>query len=305
MKKILTAILLLLTVNSFAQQEAQFSQNMFTRLAVNPAYAGHGRAYCGTLLYRTQWVNFPGAPKTALLNADAYFENINSGFGLTVMNDQLGFDKSLLARVSYAFLWDVSFGTVAFGAEGGVMQKTLNGAWIPPQTSNDDAIPSPSMSDMSFDAGAGVYISSSTVHFGLSSTQLPQSKLVNGTVQYKNVRHYYMDAGWSWQPLSDWKIMPSVFAKSDAVTMQVDINTIAEFRNQMWGGASYRLKDAIVLMAGMKWGGWKFGYAYDINTSALKNHNSNGHEIMIGYCMSPPVKGPTIIDNVRRPWLYP
>lgn len=300
MKKIATLIAMLTTAQAFAQQEAQFSQNMFTKLTVNPAYAGSNHAICGNALYRAQWVNFPGAPKTALINVDAYLQRISSGVGLTVMNDRLGFDNSILVRGSYAYLWEQDFGTLSFGAELGMVQKTLNGNWLPPQTINDNAIPAPTLSAMSFDAGLGVYFTNKDFSVGLSSTQLPQSVLSSGTVQYKNVRHYYVDAGYNYRGIENWKITPSVFVKTDAVTAQLDVNVIAEFKEQVWGGASYRLTDAVVLMAGMRKGNWKFGYAYDITTSALRNHSSNGHEIMIGYCH--PVKiGPPPCHGHENP----
>ena len=44
------------------------------------------------------------------------------------------------------------------------------------------------------------------------------------------------------------------------------------------------MTDAIVLMAGIIVGPLKVGYSYDITTSALKNHSSNTHELMISFC---------------------
>jgi type IX secretion system PorP/SprF family membrane protein len=299
MKKISVLILTLCSVTSFAQQEAQFSQNMFTKLTVNPAYAGIRHSYCATLLYRSQWVGFPGAPKTASLNFDAYLENINSGVGLTVVSDRLGFDKSMLVRGAYSFHWEFSNENIlAFGAELGFMQKSLNGAWLPPQTINDDAIPKPSISATAFDAGAGAYYKGQQTYFGLSVTQLPQSTFTRGTVDFKSVRHYYLTAGWNRQLNADILLTPSVFVKTDAVSMQLDVNLMAEFNNRFWGGASYRLTDAFVLMGGVKRGNWKFGYAYDITASRLRYHSSNTHELMVGYC-HPIVSLPTIWDNVR------
>jgi hypothetical protein len=55
-------------------------------------------------------------------------------------------------------------------------------------------------------------------------------------------------------------------------------------------GASYRLTDAIPVMAGLEWplksgkSTVKFGYSYDLTLSAIKNHSSGTHEIMLGFC---------------------
>ena len=53
MKKSIVVVVFIITgIVTFAQQDAQFSMNMFNRLAVNPAYAGMNKALCATLLYR-------------------------------------------------------------------------------------------------------------------------------------------------------------------------------------------------------------------------------------------------------------
>ena len=64
MKNLLTALFILLATTLFAQQDALFSQYMFNKLAVNPGYAGSREILSTDLLYRYQWVNIEGAPKT-------------------------------------------------------------------------------------------------------------------------------------------------------------------------------------------------------------------------------------------------
>ena len=54
-----------------AQQDAQFTQNMFNKLSVNPGSAGHNGGICGTILTRSQWMGFDGRPQTHLFSADA------------------------------------------------------------------------------------------------------------------------------------------------------------------------------------------------------------------------------------------
>ena len=73
MKRILPLIVLsILSVSAVAQQDPQFSQNMFNKLYVNPAFAGSSEAICLHALYRSQWVGFgDGTPKTFVFGADA------------------------------------------------------------------------------------------------------------------------------------------------------------------------------------------------------------------------------------------
>ncbi|HLC83154.1 MAG TPA: type IX secretion system membrane protein PorP/SprF, partial [Bacteroidia bacterium] len=81
--------------------------------------------------------------------------------------------------------------------------------------------------------------------------------------------------------------------KSDASSTQLDFNLLARWNKMVFVGASYRLTDAIPVMVGMEWKGFKLGYAYDVTLSALKSHSAGTHELMLGYCKKftkPPVK---------------
>ena len=63
-------LLLFLTFNisAYAQQDPLFSQYMFNKLVVNPAYAGSREVFTADLLNRYQWVGIEGAPKTLTRN---------------------------------------------------------------------------------------------------------------------------------------------------------------------------------------------------------------------------------------------
>ena len=63
--------LLVLVLPSFGQQDPLFSQYMFNPLIINPAYAGSREALSATILHRSQWVGFDGAPTTQTLGVHA------------------------------------------------------------------------------------------------------------------------------------------------------------------------------------------------------------------------------------------
>jgi len=71
MKRLMTVLLIVMATGVFAQQDPLFSQYMFNKLAVNPAYAGSREYLTVDALYRYQWVNIDGAPKT--LNASGAY----------------------------------------------------------------------------------------------------------------------------------------------------------------------------------------------------------------------------------------
>ena len=72
-KIFIVSIITLMAIEAFAQQDPQFTQNMFNRLYYNPAYAGSSNALCGTAIHRQQHTSFEGNPVTTILNLDASF----------------------------------------------------------------------------------------------------------------------------------------------------------------------------------------------------------------------------------------
>lgn len=304
MKKLLTILTLSLTgFASFAQQDAQFSMNMFNRLSINPGYAGTNKALCATLLYRKQWASFPGAPKTGLLSVD-FGQVAHGGVGLTVDQDQLGFDKTLKAKLAYSFHLPLATGTLGIGLDAGMIQKSLSGNFIAPDGTSrdggggpDQAIPWSGTSAITYDVGLGIYYTTNKFYVGLSSLHLPQQKLsqTGGSAlqtysfTYEVARHYYVMAGYTFDLTPAWKLTPSILTKSDASSTQLDLNCLAKWNDMVFGGVSYRMTDAIVAIVGFEKSFGKqsvrFGYSYDVTTSKIKNHSNGSHEIMLGYCI--------------------
>lgn len=288
MKRILTFLSLLTVSVGFAQQDPQFSQNMFNRLSINPAYAGSNGAYCGTLMYRDQWDKFPGAPKTVMFSADAQVLPIHGGVGINVLSDQLGNEKTLIANLSYAYRMNLGIGFLSLGLQAGILQKSFIDKFNPLQP-GDVAIPNPGVSALVPDFTFGAFYNTSKLYFGISSTHLAAPSLSYGDANIKLdlARHYYVMAGYDYELKPEFTLKPSMLIKSDANQVQLDLNLNLLWNNFVWGGVSYRLQDAVVAMVGVEWNSIKFGYAFDVTTSNLKDYSQGTHEIMLGYCYKP------------------
>ncbi|MCB0430259.1 MAG: type IX secretion system membrane protein PorP/SprF [Flavobacteriales bacterium] len=309
MKKTILAVgMAFVGVAGYAQQDAQFSQNMFNRLAVNPGYAGSQGALCGTLLYRTQWVGFDGAPKTTLLSVDMPVKVIHGGVGLTVFSDELGAEKNFSAKLDYAYRKPIGIGTIGVGIELGLFSKSLRGLaengvknGLVPITKGDPSIPTQTEGDMTVDVGFGIYYhtSDNNLYFGVSTTHVPETDVKytqqNQLIDLSLARHYYVIAGYNYQlPNPSLVLKPSVFIKSDAATTALDINTLLEWNSTIWAGASFRPGDAAVALVGFHpIQDLKIGYAYDFTLSEIKGYSSGSHEVMINYCKKITSEGPT------------
>ena len=315
MKKIfrtLTLALAALASVSFAQQDPQFTQFMHSKLIYNPGYAGTSEAICTNVLYRQQWVNFPGAPKTGLISFDMPIGQLPIAIGLNVMSDQIGFDKTLFARLALAYNRHIGAGVLGVGIDGGVLQKQFNGNWIAPDgnTVADASIPAytggtvttSGLNKLSYDVGFGAFYSiANKMYVGISSTHLAAQDIkTNEDVKFALARHYYIVGGYTFNFGEGGMhgINPNVKIKSDAASTQVDINVTYIYNQKIWAGISYRMQDAIAPMLGYKWKGAKIGYSYDLTTSKIKGYSAGTHEIILGYCFN--VKKPKKVSSYQN-----
>lgn len=297
MRKVLLAVSLSVTaVLAFAQQDPQFTQNMFMKLPVNPGYAGTTGSLCATMAYRTQWVGFPGAPKTGFLSIDMPLINLHGGVGLTIMKDKLGNFDFTYARGAYSYHKPVgATGLLGIGLEAGILQSSVAYNWLAPDGSNGDAdmaIPDASVNKLTYDIGLGAYYRTEQLYVGLSFSHIPgkAEKLTAPEFNYQAARHYYIMAGYDFFLSSKFTLTPSTLVKSDAAVTTFDLNAKLLYDNFIWAGVSYRLQDAIAPMIGLAWKIddkqiVKIGYSYDLGTSDLNAHHSNTHEILLNYCI--------------------
>jgi type IX secretion system PorP/SprF family membrane protein len=318
MKKIFTTLTVALaafTSVSFAQQDPQFTQFMHNKLIFNPGYAGTSEAICANVLYRQQWVNFPGAPKTGLLSFDMPIGQLPIAVGLNVMSDQIGFAKTLFARLAVSYNRHIGAGVLGIGIDGGILQQQFNGTWITPDgpTQQDASIPTwqangqttanPNLNKLTYDVGFGAYYTiANKMYVGISSTHLAAQDIkASSDVKYQLARHYYIVGGYTFDLTQEHALQPNVKVKSDAASTQLDVNLTYIYNKTLSVGVSYRMQDAIAPMIGyrfLKDKSLRAGYSYDLTTSKIKGYSSGTHEISLGYCFN--VKKPKKVTSYQN-----
>ncbi|MFH0895842.1 MAG: type IX secretion system membrane protein PorP/SprF [Bacteroidota bacterium] len=309
MKKLYIVVLFtLLGMTSFAQQEPQVSHNMFNQLLINPGFAGSSGMNCATAIYRNQWTGFGGEPKTGIFSLDSYWSRFQLGMGISFLTDNLGFEKNIGVKIDLARQQAFSFGTLGFGLQLGLLNKSIDFSKFIYIDQGDPLLTSTQVEkNMFVDLALGFFLAGKDGKYyaGLSSSQLMETKgdygITQATPSLK--RHYYITGGYTFSPDPAIDIKPSALIKTDATSLQFDVNALAVFNKRFWGGLSYRLQDAVVVLIGaypFDTNPWlkplKFGYSYDVTTSDIgKSKRSSGsHEVMLGYCIkvtSEPEKG--------------
>ncbi len=271
-----------------AQQLAQLSQYMYNKFSLNPAYAGAENGIPITLNFRRQWVGIEDAPITQTLSAHAFTGKF-VGIGLSFFNDVTGPTRRTGMNLSFARhlqLSDRDEKWLSFGLAGTIHSFSFDQSKLTLDDPNDPAIMGSFYNEFTPDINFGVYFSTTDYYAGFSVANILQSKtdLFNLDATHDNqiVRTYFLTAGYKFMLNADFAFEPSFLVKyTGANSSQVDINGKLEIKNRFWGGASYRLKDAIVAFVGINLDMFELVYSYDYITSDINRYSGGSHEISI------------------------
>ncbi|MBS1637383.1 MAG: type IX secretion system membrane protein PorP/SprF [Bacteroidetes bacterium] len=292
MKKYLIIIWIAITATQVqAQQDVMVSQYMFNGLFLNPAYAGSHKYVSSSLLHRTQWLGFSGAPKTMLFAVDGLAPTAakNMGLGLIVSNDRIGSTEQTDIYANYSYQLRLGKGKLSFGLKAGVSNYVFKSNNLLVWDSNDELFAG-KRSVWLPKFGAGAYYFCEKWYAGISiPTLLAYDAGHNfGFDVNQNTflnRHYYLTGGYVFTLNDEFKLKPSALIKYlPAAPLQVDLNLNVLYKDMIWLGASYRTGDAVTAMVEYQTNTrFRVGYAYDFTTSKIRNYSSGTHEIMIGY----------------------
>ncbi len=306
MKRVLFGLFLLtLAFTAKAQQDYQFTHYMYDKLSFNPGYAGLNKSICGTIIFREQWSGFDGNPTTALVNVHAPVKMLRGGLGFTYVSDKLGFESNNLARLSYSYHMGLGVGDLGIGISAGILQKSIQANWITPDGTpaiDDASIAVSGANGLVPDINLGVFYQQNQLYMGISATHLYAPDLTE--LNISNAKHFWITAGYEYGLGPDLKLRPSILAKSDAASTQLDVNINVLYKDMIWGGVSYRVSDAIAPMVGYQnndvgGGTLRIGYAYDVTTSQIKGYSNGSHDIMVNYCFN--LEKPKPLQKSKNP----
>ena len=273
-----------------AQQDVQFTHFKDYAQYYNPAYTGTASNICADLLYRNQWTGLAGSPKSTFFDVRYANRNLHGAIGLTILKDVLGFQNNSEVNLAYAYTRKVKGGKLNGGVTIGLKRASWGTGFVPPETLADNSIPVSGIASGAFNSNAGIYYSNSNLYLGLSATNLTQSffKVKNSLFNYQNVRHYYVLAGYKHRISSIWLLEPSVFAKSDISSTQIDLSIKTYYNQRIYGALNYRFADAVCPQFGVLFyipkGVMTGSVSYDLTTSQIRQYSSGSTEVRLSFC---------------------
>lgn len=311
LKAIFILLLLLLGMAKMAsaQQSSHYSMYMFNPYYTNPAYAGVHYYIHAQMVYRKQWVNFPGSPVYQNFTGIYPYKRKNLAFGINLNNDITGARNNFKMNLGAAHTLRFKKGALAFGANLGIQTYRMN--WEELENPNVLA-PTSSQGSPSVtlpDAGMGVMFKNDRWFAGFSALHLngPGMKLSgysSGSVEGSVARHYYLTAGYIIEVDPKFNLIPSVISRYSESRLftrnqSTDFNVRLEYQQMIWFGAGYRTGDAMTFMTGINTGkinpdvfrqNIKVGYAFDWTSSRLPTYNIGTHEIFVSFDYIPKPK---------------
>lgn len=294
-----------------------YMQNFY---ALNPAAAGLENHLDATMGYRQQWIGFAHSPQNYFVSAnmpinkeyrspatssmrisapDAYQQYLpkkragKSALGVMINVNEYGAFRYTQAYVTYAYhlpvkrKWNLSFGSNV-GVNAFNIDRSLITLEMPDDSYYEQVLSEAQQNSTLLDIDVGFMLYSKRTFIGYSSEQLLGNTFSFGgrSVFGELLVNHRLLIGRTFRVDRDWKIMPNGFIYfTNQSLLSVEANVRFDFRDQVWGGISYRHKDAIIPMIGMYINNQiKLGYSYDITISQIRNYAPGGsHEIMLGF----------------------
>jgi len=328
MKKLLTVTAVLSLSSVFGQQNPQYSQYLRNQYMVNPAAAGVYNFVDVTMSGRWQWTGFDDSPRTAYLggtvvlgkrNKERYNPAFRTGSGPVqnpeiktgtlkhavggqLIADQYGAFRKMSFNATYAIHLPVSQNfNLSFGAKAGLSNNTFLQDKAVVLNSSDpyaayaggdaeyDSYVANGSSKMILDIGAGMYLYSKKMFFGISADNLSRDfvEFGSGTANFNTQMHFNATGGVKLKLNDNLTLMPAVLAKFMLpAPPSIEGSLLVEYKEWLWAGLSYRHTDAIVPMVGLNVNNkFKFGYSYDYSISRFNTVSSGGHEIVLGFML--------------------
>ncbi|MDO6471370.1 type IX secretion system membrane protein PorP/SprF [Maribacter sp. 1_MG-2023] len=285
----------LLGFNAFSQKEPQYTQYMYNIGSFNPAYVGTVENPEFSGLYRAQWIDIPGAPRTFRFGANLPFKNEKVGLGINIVNDELGPATQTYADISYSYQIKVTDETkLSFGIDAGGSFLNVDfskGIFENPGENLSEEM----LSKFYPTVGAGAFLYSEDWYLGASVPNFLTEGVYNDEIAsvVEDKLQFNFIGGYVFELSDNLKFKPA-FLVNTISGSPVNVNLSSNFliSDVVTAGVSYRLDNAFSGLAGFQISNTLFaGYSYDYNTNLLGEFNKGSHEIILKFYLGR--KGPS------------
>lgn len=215
MKNHLLILLLLFTAVGRAQHLPYFGFYKDLAPFYNPAMSGLDHDFRASLLYRNQWTGLLGAPLSYVGQVGEKLKELNSGIGLNVIHEEIGFNKytAITGNYNYQFSFndDQSYLSVGVAPKIFLMQfPNLN------IDSSGIATPVSWIRSNAYTMNAGMTFQTEKLTIGLSAMNLiPTRQQLSEELHFNHTLHLSIMASYAIQLAENMKLIPNFHFQSD------------------------------------------------------------------------------------------
>ena len=320
MKRVCLGILLsiILIFRASAQFDGLFSNYMYNLCVVNPAYTGEQTLMQVSLLQRTQWAGFKGAPITSLLSVDMPFKigKAKQGAGVQFLSDVFGFFNNQQVNLLYSYKFKIKEGHLSVGTNMGFVniicdpsgkkgkenqgnsggtEEGVKDVGSEYHSQHDPAVPDTKQSGVGFDLGFGLQYLAKKWRVGLSATHLTSPKINLGDKNQFKIKPFFQLHGGVDIALKNpnLSLTADLLVVTDMVVGAINASLRMDIKEKYWAGVGIRMADnmlfnEVALMGGIKiLDGLRLGYTFALPTSSIMfssaTRNFGTHEVFASY----------------------
>lgn len=307
MKKIILLVLVALgmSVPTWGQQEALFTNYIFNPLPINPAYTGSTEALDMVLIHRHQWFGLiDGAPLTQNFSIHSPLkigkQNQNAALGGFLTHDQIGATRSFTGNITFSYRLRLNNAKklnrilyLNIGLSGGVGNWSADFNQLDLDDASDPSFQNLTPSLWMPNFGAGLYLYTKMWYIGISAPKLWSNTFRKRQPNEdprlaiaQEYRHYYFNVGGAIRVSNNFIIRPSLLVRNvglfvanngvnpvgSPTVFHADLGFI--FANRFWVGATFR--SAVERLTGE-------GSSYDSVDFWLGMRLKNGFKFGLGY----------------------
>ncbi|MEZ2415247.1 type IX secretion system membrane protein PorP/SprF [Muriicola sp. E247] len=285
---ILFSLIGLCTLFSYSQLEPQYTQYMYNIGSFNPAYVGSVDRAEITALYRAQWIDIDGAPRTLRFGSNIPMSNGKNGLGFNVVSDQFGPTSQTFFDVAYSFQVNLSSDTyLSFGVDagGGILDIDFTKGNF--ENPNEPLLNTTVFNKFYPTVGAGLFLYAEDWYLGASVPNF-----LTGVTKDEEVEAFFNDrvqvnmiGGVVFELGDNLKFKPAFLASYfQGLPFRFDFSANFLFSDIVTAGVGYRIDNAVSGLAGFQISKGVFlGYSYDYNTNSLGQYNQGSHEVIMKF----------------------
>ena len=240
------ALLLFAVASLSAQQESHYTQFMYNKLLINPAYAGARDGIATIASVRQQWAGFDGAPRTICVSAHSPILENKMGVGLTIVNDQMGprTVSGVYGNAAYIMKLGQKF-KLSLGINAGYNSYRFNFDKLTFKTPETSTQISQNQKAGKLDFNSGAFLKSNKFFLGFSATHLAAGDVYSydagtGVLSYRLRTHIFLTMGRSFVLDENCVFAPTIMYRSVNNTSNLDINFNFFLFKKIWLGAFVR-----------------------------------------------------------------